>query len=173
MNVNFSKQNQSPNIEDFETNEKPTLLDGEEMIMISQEIYFYLTSSLGSGGWSPERYVMTDQSTPSWSGRLVLTNQRLILLHKWNNYRFSFPGIIALSERFVSPNKNWPYQAIMFLSGGLFLIVETPKDNIVAREKDLVPLLNRAIVMFGKGEGDSSYLGNAKGYQWQEEKRRA
>ena len=94
---------------------------------------------------------------PVYNGNLALTSHRLIVQWK-DDGRFrvySTLAIYGLSERYFIPgdSRKWPYQAILILSGGMSLVVETIDRNAQPAEQ-LSYFLTKVLFSLGKKDGD-------------------
>ena len=150
------------------------LADDEKILTKVDNILFKVL------GWSQADNIFLDADTPIPTCSLFLTNHRLIIsdskvrASKW----YSVTGIAGLSERapgYAHDNKGrpWPYQARLTLYSGVVLILETPKDNIEARGRELSKFLVAALVRLSPNSNmESSVAAHLEEDRRQEEERR-
>ncbi|MFQ5616361.1 MAG: hypothetical protein ACE5GO_07885 [Anaerolineales bacterium] len=123
------------------------LVPGETLVEIAENLKLSL-------GFVPLGEPMRN-AAPAKAGRLALTSHRLMV--QWRDTRlkvYSTLAIYALSERFFDPRASkWPYQAILILSGGMTLMVETvARDTQSAGQ--LSRFLTKALFSLGKQDTD-------------------
>ncbi len=106
--------------------------------------------------WSHVSLVEPGAGTPSQWGSLVLTNRRLIVILRDNSAIslgkkegipcwYSVTSIASLTERPPGWGRpEWPYRAKLTLYSGVVLNLETLKDRIDERGKELSRLLVKA-----------------------------
>ena len=125
------------------------ITSGESLVEVAEKLKLNL-------GFVPLGQPMIN-SAPAYNGNLALTSHRLII--QWigdDRYRlYSTLSIYGLSERYFLPgdSRKWPYQAILILSGGMSLVVETIERNAQSAEQ-LSSLLTKALFLLGKKDGD-------------------
>jgi len=96
-------------------------------------------------------------TAPADIGNIALTSHRLIV--QWKDgirlRMYSTLSIYGLSERYFTPgdSSKWPYQAILILSGGMSLIVETI-DRTAQSAEEFSRFLTKALFLLGKRDND-------------------
>jgi len=133
------------------------LVPGETLVGIAENLKLSL-------GFVPFGEPMAN-AAPAQVGRLALTSHRLII--QWTDARlkvYSTLSIYGLSERYFDPRaSNWPYQAILILSGGMTLIVETIARDVQSA-KQLSRFLTKALFSLGKRDSDIGSMAAMNAY---------
>jgi hypothetical protein len=146
---------------------KKRLLPGEQLIAVVENLSF--------GFHFVPHIIPTGNYPAGLHGALALTNRRVIAL--WQETRQSWkwlhiPALNSVSERPLRSDKpSWPCQAIMMLPGGIGLVVQTRQPS-AEHSKQLLSLLNKAIVRLGVQHDDTGAIGAIITYEEEEERRR-
>lgn len=150
------------------------LIEGEIITHHVDEILWYFKPCY------PQNTILPSENTPAFVGCIALTNRRLIIIeqNKWFPIPewYSVTGIASLSERPPKYKKDrkgfdYPYQALLTLYSGIILVLESPKDKVEERGRNISTLLVNALFRLNSGH-QAGHIFSEYIEQYEEQRRR-